>query len=159
MFQSIGTAPWVMFMKTKSNKVGRILSPTELTLQSEKREEEKVNGIVRTLIWGHHSSRVYLEPHSVTQYQPCSYKFIDETTPFYFLYTMKTTCLFVFFFFAMVFYFYFIFLLPKGPRMFLSVYNFWILVAFFFYIFYSSLWHIKKKNKTSTLCHPIYIPF
>ena len=111
--------------------------------------------IVRTLIWGHHSSRVYLEPHSVTQYQPCSYKFTDETTPFYFLYTLKTTRLFVFFFFAMIFYFFFIFLLPKGPRMFPSVYNFWILVAFYFYIFYSSLWHIKK-NKTSTLCHPIY---
>ena len=65
--------------------------------------------IVRTLIWGHHSSRVYLEPHSVTQYQPCPYKVTDEseTTPFYFLYTLKTTRLFVFFFFAMIFYFFF----------------------------------------------------
>ena len=110
--------------------------------------------IVRTLNRGHHSSRVYLEPHSVTQYQPCPYKVTDEseTTPFYFLYTLKTTRLFVFFFFAMIFYFLFIFLLPKGPRMFLSVYNFWILVAFYFYIFFMAY----QKNKTSTLCHPIY---
>lgn len=55
-----GTAPWVMFMKTKSNKVGRILSPTELTLQSEKREEDKVNGSVDFWFWILNSTNINL---------------------------------------------------------------------------------------------------
>ena len=59
--------------------------------------------------------------------------------------------------FLLFFFFFFIFPLPKGPRMFLSVYNFRILVAFYFYIFYYSLWHIKK---TKHLLYVIlYMPF
>ena len=55
-----------MFMKTKPNKVGRILSPTELTLQREKREEDKVNGSIVFWFWILNSTNINLRSPQLT---------------------------------------------------------------------------------------------
>ena len=152
-----------MFMKTKPNKVGRILSPTELTLQREKREEDKVNGSIVFLFWILNSTNINLRSpqltglpraplcHTVPTMSIQSYRWEWDNSILLSLYFENNS--FICFLLLCHDFLLFIHISSSQGTTYVPICQyFWILVAFYFYIFFMAY----QKNKTSTLCHPIY---